>query len=84
MDLNTIRRALRDEPFRPFTLKLADGRTETIKHPEFVAVGTRIVAVVREDNSVTTIEPLLIDSLDKEAPRRRGGNGSSRGKRRDS
>jgi hypothetical protein len=34
--------------------------------------------VVREDNSVTTIEPVLIASLDKEAPRRRGGNGSSR------
>jgi hypothetical protein len=72
MDLNTIRRALRDEPFQPFSLLLADGRTETIKHPEFVALGSRIVAVVREDNSVTTIEPLLIVSLDKETQRQPG------------
>lgn len=76
MDLNTIRRALREEPFQPFAIRLADGRTETVKHPEFVAVGTRVVAVVREDNSVTTFEPLLIVSLDKEPPGKRGGNGA--------
>ncbi len=66
MDLDSIRSALRAQPFQPFTLRLADGRQETIRHPEFVAVGPRIVAVVREDNSFTTIEPLLIVSLDKE------------------
>ena len=76
MDLNTIRKALKEEPFQPFTLQLADGRKETIKHPEFVAVGSRILAVVREDNSVSTIEPLLIVSLDKPAPGKKGGNGS--------
>jgi hypothetical protein len=82
MDLNTIRRALRDEPFEPFILKLADGRTETVKHPEFVAVGNRIVAIVREDNSVTTVEPLLIVSLDKEPPgSKKSGNGSTRSRK---
>ena len=84
MDLNTIRNALCEEPFQPFTLRLADGRHETVKHPEFVAVGTRIVAVVREDNSVTTIEPLLIVSLDKDPPRKKGGNDSAKSKRRKS
>ncbi|MCE9546434.1 MAG: hypothetical protein K8T25_13080 [Planctomycetia bacterium] len=81
MDLNTIRKALREEPFQPFTLKLADGRVETIKHPDFVAVGSRIVAVVHEDNSVTTIEPLLIVSLDKEPPGKKGRNRSPKNRR---
>lgn len=84
MDLNTIRQSLREEPFQPFTLRLADGRQETIRHPEFVAVGNRILAVVREDNSVTTIEPLLIVSLDKEPPHAEGGNGSKSKRRRSS
>jgi len=82
MDLRTIRRALKEEPFQPFTIKLADGRSETVKHPEFVAVGHRIVAVVREDNSVSTIEPLLIVSLENESPRKKGTNGSSGGRKR--
>lgn len=71
MDLNTIRGALREQPFAPFTLHLADGRTELVKHPEFVAVGPRIVVVVRDDNTVAHIEPLLIASLEQ-APAEHG------------
>lgn len=82
MDLNTLREALREKPFKPFTLHLADGRTETIGHPEFVAVGKRVVAVVREDDSVTTIEPLLIVSLEIDAPNKKGRNGAPKKKRR--
>lgn len=82
MDLNTIRSALREEPFQPFTLRLADGRKEPVKHPEFVAIGPRVIVVVRDDNSVTTIEPLLIVSLDKDIPATKGDNGSSKKKRR--
>ena len=38
MDLNSIRNALREQPFRPFELCLADGRRVLVKHPEFVAM----------------------------------------------
>ena len=81
MDLNTIREAVRKQPFEPFTLHLADGRTERINHPEFVAIGTRIVVVVREDNSFANIEPLLIVSLEMHAPKTKGGNGAAKKKR---
>ena len=51
-----------------------------VKHPEFVAVGPRLVVVVDEDNSWSIIEPILIVSLDS-LPRRNGaGNGKRRGK----
>ena len=64
MDLNGIREALRREPFRPFTIRLADGRNVAVPHPEFVAVGPRRVVVVSEDDSWNVLEPLLIVSLD--------------------
>jgi virulence-associated protein VagC len=80
MDMNVIRRALHDVPFKPFTLKLADGRSESVPHPEFVALGSRVVAIVRDDNSVTTIEPLLIVSLEQEPLSGPGENGASNGR----
>ena len=64
MDLNGLREALRRQPFEPFTICLADGRVEEIAHPEFVAVGPRLVVVVRADNSWASIEPLLIVSIE--------------------
>jgi hypothetical protein len=33
-----VRDALRRQPFRPFTIKLVDGRKFEINHPEFVSV----------------------------------------------
>jgi hypothetical protein len=76
MDLGGLREALRREPFEPFTIRLADGRSVGVAHPEFVAVGTRRVIVVAEDDSWSVIEPLLIVSLDY------NGTAPRRGKRR--
>jgi hypothetical protein len=76
MDLNSIRSALRKEPFRPFELCLADGRRVLIRHPEFVAMNNRVVVVLDEESYSTTIEPLLIVSLEPVAGKGKGGNGS--------
>jgi hypothetical protein len=80
MDLNSFRSALRSEPFQAFDLCLADGRRVTIKHPEFVAMNNRVVVVLDERSFSTTIEPLLIVSLEPHGGTAKGGNGS-RGKR---
>jgi hypothetical protein len=80
MDLNTLRESLRRKPFEPFVIRLADGRSEVVKHPEFVAVGPRIVVVIRADNTVSHIEPLLIVSIDHGGVGRKGGNGSTKRK----
>jgi hypothetical protein len=74
MDLGGIREALRQQPFHPFSMRLADGRALSVTHPEFVAVGTRRIVVVGHDDSVNIVEPLLIVSLDFAA------NGSSSGR----
>ncbi len=64
MDLDGLREALRQQPFEPFTIRLVDGRTMPVRHPDFVAVGNRRVVVVAEDDSWSVLEPILIVSLD--------------------
>lgn len=64
MDIRVVREALRREPFEPFVLRLADGRSLSVAHLEFVAIGKRRVVVIGEDDSTTFLEPLLIVSLD--------------------
>ena len=70
MNAFTLRDALRLQPFKPFTLTLVDGRSYEIRHPEFVIVSPkgREVIIVNEDESWSFLEPLLILSLDYDAP----------------
>jgi hypothetical protein len=67
MDIGGIREAVRREPFRLFAIHLADGRAVRIRHPELIAVGTRRLVVVNEDDSTSFIEPLMITSLELES-----------------
>ena len=80
MDLNSIRNALREQPFKPFQLCLADGRRVAVKHPEFVAMNQRIVIVTDEDSATKIIEPLLIVSLEPSRASGQGGNGTRKRK----
>ena len=81
MDLNSIRNALREQPFRPFELCLADGRRIPVKHPEFVAMNQRIVIVTDEESDTKILEPLLIVSLEPLSPKTKRGNGSQKKKK---
>jgi len=80
MDLNSIRNAIREQPFKPFELCLADGRRVPVKHPEFVAMNQRIVIVTDEDSNTRIIEPLMIVSLEPAPGHGKSGNGSSKRK----
>jgi hypothetical protein len=66
MRIDAIRAALHEQPFRPFTLRLADGRELPVPHPDFVAIlgRTAVVASPRLDDSYSVVEPLLIVSID--------------------
>jgi hypothetical protein len=81
MDLNSVRKAVHGQPFKPFTLRLADGRSVPVGHPEFVAMTERIIVVVDEGGGWSAIEPLLIVSLDYPSSKP-GQNGAGRKKRR--
>lgn len=81
MGIEGVREALRKEPFEPFELRLADGRSLPVQHPEFVALGKRRIVVIAEDDSWSFVEPLLIVSIDqlkKKPPA--SGNGHKRKK----
>ena len=80
MDLNSIRSALKNQPFKPFELCLADGRRVRVKHPEFVAMNQRIVIVTDENSDTKILEPLLIVSLEPSSPSGESGNGQHKRK----
>ena len=83
MDIAGVREALHREPFEPFLIRLADGRSLEVRHPEFVAVGKRRIVVIADDEveSWSAIEPLLIVSLDSIPQKPKGGNGTTKKKR---
>jgi hypothetical protein len=65
MEIHAIREALHRQPFRPFSLRLADGRELFVPHPDFVALSPRRVVVINHhDESTAILEPLLIVSVE--------------------
>jgi hypothetical protein len=81
MDIGGIREALHKQPFQPFNIKFADGRALAVRHRDFVAVHPRRIIVVHDDASWSVVEPLLIVSIDYDAPRKKGANGEGRRKK---
>ncbi len=71
MDITGIREAMHKQPFEPFAMQLADGRSLAVRHPDFVAVHPRRVIVIAEDGAWSVVEPLLIVSLDYAPPKSR-------------
>lgn len=66
MTTEQLHKALRAAPFRPFTLRLADGRGLYVPHPEYVAYSPngRTAAVVDEDSDFEIIDLLLVVGID--------------------
>lgn len=68
------------EPFQPFLLRLASGRSVEVAHPEFVAIspGGRTVAIFQPDSDgAAIIDLLLVESV--EYPNGHGSNGTADG-----
>lgn len=78
MTLEAFREALNAQPFQPFTIHIADGRTVPVVSREFVMRDPRgrTVLVYHPDGRLSTIDLLLVTELEKKA------NGESRRKRR--
>ena len=59
------------EPFRPFTMHLADGGEVTVKHPDFLAYSRRTyrASIGYEDGDFDIVDLLLVSRLSvKETP----------------
>src|SRR5688572_14669722 len=83
MTVEQLRTALHAQPFRPFALRMADGRSLTVAHPDFLSISPsgRTVIVYREDDSFSIVDLLLVNELDVQAsgskPQDPEANGSS-------
>ncbi len=66
MNISIVQDALRTEPFRPFVIRVADGRAFSVPHPDFVAASPRQVVLISPENeALSVLDPLTIVSLDQ-------------------
>jgi hypothetical protein len=65
MTVTEFRILLHAEPFRPFIMHLADGRSVPVRHREFAlpSPSGRTVIVYQPDDSFEIIDLLLVTSL---------------------
>jgi hypothetical protein len=52
--------------FRPFVLRLSDGRKIPVPHSDHIAVGSQVVAVIGDDDVSRTMDALHIVSIDED------------------
>jgi hypothetical protein len=69
----SLRDVHRARPFRPFILRLADGRSIRVDHPElmaFLGAGRTIAVSYPESDHFELIDLLLVNSVEVGRPRR--------------
>jgi hypothetical protein len=74
MTTEQFRATLHLQPFRPFTIRMADGRNFDVVHPDFVAQSQsgRTVVVFQADEGYSVLDLLLMSELEGHS-----GNGQS-------
>jgi hypothetical protein len=65
MTTEQFKTTLHLQPFRPFTIRMADGRNFQVSHPDFVAQSPsgRTVIVFQPDESYSVLDLLLMTEL---------------------
>jgi len=65
MTVEQIRQVIRAEPFKPFSLCVADGRQIRVEHPEFLALFPtgRAVVVTQPEDSYDILDLLLVTGV---------------------
>jgi hypothetical protein len=75
MNLAHIRERL-SNGFRPFVVKLTNGRRFEVPHPEFLIVGRNVIGVLGRNDVITTIDALHIVSVQDLPPQNQRRKGS--------
>lgn len=65
MTTEQFRATLHQQPFRPFTIRMADGRAFEVAHRDFVAMSPsgRTVIVYESDENYSILDLLLMSEL---------------------
>ena len=77
MTIEQLKKMHQAQPFKPFDIHLADGRSIPVNHPEFLSQSPsgRTIGVAVEEDAIEIIDLLLVTSLKPRA------NGAARSKR---
>lgn len=69
MTIESLDRAYKAQPFRPFAFRLADGRTLPVPHPEHLAFSqkSRTAVIMDDAGGFEVIDLLLVVSLSFES-----------------
>jgi hypothetical protein len=75
MTIEQLRHFRRTQPFQPFVMHLADGRSISVLHPEFMATAPsgRTVTVYQPDDSMNVIDLLLVTDLELKTTKNESG-----------
>ncbi|MCE9531310.1 MAG: hypothetical protein K8T89_09345 [Planctomycetes bacterium] len=70
MTIEQMRLAREANPFRPFTIHMADGRSWRIPHRDYLSMSPtgRTIIVYRADDSCSYLDLLLVTELTMDAP----------------
>jgi hypothetical protein len=70
MTIEQLHTARNSKPFRPFNIRMADGRTFSIPHPDFVSMSPagRTVVIYHPDDSASIVDLLLMTELELSPP----------------
>jgi hypothetical protein len=70
MTIEKLRAVYEDQPFRPFTIHLADGRSIPVHHREFILTvpSGRTIVVCQPDDTLNIIDLLLVTDLEMKPP----------------
>ena len=70
MTIEQLRSVMEAQPFRPFTIHMADGRTFQVTHSEFLSHSPswRTVIVHRPDESFSILDLLLMTEVRVDSP----------------
>ena len=63
MNMEFIRKRLHEE-FRPFAVRLSDGRKYDVPHTDFMALGKHVVIIIDSEGHPVHLDPVHIVSLD--------------------
>ena len=65
MTTDQFRATLHQQPFRPFTIHMVDGRAFDVVHPDFVAQSPsgRTVVLIQSDESYSVLDLLPMSEL---------------------
>jgi hypothetical protein len=70
MTVEQLRRAHHSTPFRPYTVRMADGRLFPIPHPDFLSLSPtgRTAVIFHDDDSASIVDLLLMTELELSPP----------------